>query len=108
MNTATNSDTTTARFSLGQLFYTPGAQETLQEYQASPFDLVNRHVRGDWGDVCADDAQANEEALTIGARLLSAYVLPPPEGSDLSTAAKIWIITEADRSVTTLLLPEEY
>lgn len=108
MKTAANSYTTTARFPLGQLFYTPGAQETLQEYQVNPFDLVNRHVRGDWGDVCADDAQANEDALKIGARLLSAYVLPPPEGSGLSANAKIWIITEADRSVTTLLLPEEY
>jgi hypothetical protein len=108
MNTATNSDTTTARFSLGQLLYTPGAQETLQEYQVEPFDLLNRHVRGDWGDVCADDAQANEDALKNGARLLSAYVLPPSEGSSLSANAKIWIITEADRSVTTLLLPEEY
>ena len=84
MNTATNSDTTTTRFQLGQLFYTPGAQETLQEYQVELFDLLNRHVRGDWGNVCADDAQANEDALKNGARLLSAYVLPPPEGSGLS------------------------
>ena len=108
MNAAAKSRTATARFPLGQLFYTPGAQEVLQEYQVNPFDLLNRHMRGDWGDVCAEDAQANDEALQIGTRLLSAYVLPPPEGSNLSANAKIWIITEADRSVTTLLLPSEY
>jgi len=96
-------------FGLGKLYATPGAQETLQRYQTNPFGLVERHVSGDWGDVCPEDAQANENALKAGSRLLSAYVLPPPLGEEGNLApAKVWLITEADRSVTTLLLPEEY
>lgn len=97
------------RFDLGQLCYTPRAQAVLQRYQVNPFQLLGRHVRGDWGDVCPEDAQANEEALQEGARVLSAYVLPPPVGeSETLAPAKVWLITEADRSVTTILLPEEY
>ena len=61
---------------------------------------LSRHICGDWGDVCDDDKQANDEALTCGARLLSAY--------HTGAGRKFWIITEADRSVTTVLLPEEY
>jgi hypothetical protein len=97
------------RFELGQLCYTPGAQAVLQRYQVHPFQLLGRHVRGDWGDVCQEDAQANEEALREGARVLSAYMLPPPlsEGETLAPV-QVWLITEADRSVTTILLPEEY
>lgn len=98
------------RFDLGELYATPGAQDTLQRYQTNPFELVKRHVSGDWGDVCPEDAQANEDALKAGSRLLSAYVLQPPSGAndDNATPAKVWLITEADRSVTTILLPEEY
>lgn len=96
-----------ARFKLGQLCYTPGAQAVLQRYQVSAFQLLARHVTGDWGDVCPEDAQTNEEALREGARILSAYVLSSPLGETLAPA-KLWVITEADRSVTTLLLPEEY
>jgi len=109
------------RFALGQLYYTPGAQEVLQRYQISPFDLLKRHVMGDWGELCAEDVQANEEALTCGARLMSSYTLPSPNSdsdntvdgnnqSDGSTLkpVKIWLITESDRSVTTILLPDEY
>lgn len=108
MNQSPNTSSNQARFELGQLCYTPGAQSALEQYQVSPLDLITRHVNGDWGEVCPDDAEANEDALRTGARLLSAFVLSPPEGSDLSTSVKIWVITEADRSVTTLLLPEEY
>jgi len=81
----------------------------MQRYQVSPLQLIARHVTGDWGDVCPEDAQANEEALQAGSRIFSVYVLPPPlsEGETLATA-KVWIITEADRSLTTLLLPGEY
>ncbi len=61
---------------------------------------LDRHHRGDWGDVCLEDKQANEEALQTGARLLSAY--------QDRNRRKFWIITEADRSVTTVLLPEDY
>jgi len=97
------------RFELGQLCNTPGAQAVLQRHQVNPFELIGRHVRGDWGDVCPEDAQTNEEALREGARIFSAYVLPAPLfESETLAPAKIWLITEADRSVTTLLLPEEY
>jgi hypothetical protein len=115
MNSTTTSmptNTTTQaepRFELGELCYTPGALDVMQRYQVSPFQLIARHVAGDWGDVCPEDAQTNEEALQEGSRIFSVYVLPPPlsEGETLA-AAKVWIITEADRSVTTILLPEEY
>ncbi len=110
MPTSTSTTTQTeARFELGELCYTPGALDVIQRYQVSPFQLICRHVSGDWGDVCEVDAQTNEEALQQGSRIFSVYVLPPPlsEGKTLS-AAKVWIITEADRSVTTILLPEEY
>lgn len=110
-STTTTSTTphTAPRFELGQLCYTPGAEALMQRYQVSPLQLIARHVTGDWGDVCPEDAQANEEALQEGSRIFSVYVLPPPlsDGETLA-AAKVWIITEADRSVTTLLLPEEY
>jgi hypothetical protein len=110
MGTPSTSTTHTApRFELGQLCQTPGAQAVLQRYQVNPFLLIGRHLQGDWGDVCPEDARANEDALQEGARVLSAYVLPPPvsEGETLAPA-KVWVITEADRSVTTILLPEEY
>lgn len=97
------------RFKLGQTVYTPGAKEAMERYHINPFDLLKRHVTGDWGDVCPEDAQANEEALQDGSRLLSAYVLQPPLSESKALAsAKVWVITEADRSVTTILLPEEY
>lgn len=87
-------------FSLGDLVATPGALNTLEKNGIVPIRLISRHMRGDWGDVPPDDAAANADALRIGARLLSSYTLPD--------RACVWIITEADRSATTLLLPEEY
>ncbi|MBB5036166.1 hypothetical protein [Prosthecobacter dejongeii] len=63
-------------------------------------DALVRHIQGDWGEVCKDDWQSNDEAVKEGTRLLSAYT--SKEGN------KFWIITEADRSVTTVLMPEEY
>jgi len=88
------------RFSLGRVLAIPGALEALAEAEQQPDEFVSRHVAGDWGDVCPEDAQENELSLQHGFRLLSAYTL--------STGHKLWIITEADRSATTLLLPEEY
>lgn len=88
------------RFPLGQLLSTPGALKLMQDNDVDPMTLLQRHVRGDWGMICAEDSQANEEALICGARLLSSYLLPG--------AGVIWIITEADRSVTTCLRPDEY
>lgn len=88
------------RFKAGQVCATPGALEALKSAEQSPVDFLGRHVTGDWGDVCKEDREANEEALEHQLRLLSSY--RTREG------VKLWVITEADRSVTTLLLPEEY
>ena len=93
------------RFSLGQIVATPGALEALQRNNVTGFDILRRHASGDWGIVCEEDKQANEEALKTGARLMSAYFL--------SDETKLWIITEAadddgNRAATTLLLPDEY
>ena len=87
-------------FALGQLLATPGALELLESYQLTALPFVLRHVSGDWGDICTEDRQSNAEALQYGYRLMSVYVI--------SKAERLWIITEADRSCTTLLLPEEY
>jgi len=88
------------RFPLGRTLSTPGALTALTEARTSPLALLARHARGDWGDLDEEDWQANERALTTGERLFSAYTL--------LTRARLWVITEADRSATTLLLPEEY
>lgn len=87
-------------FPLGQIVATPGALRALTEAQQVAAPFLQKHVHGDWGDVCEEDKAANNQALTDGDRLLSSY--------RLQNNVKIWIITEADRSVTTLLLPEEY
>lgn len=108
MNTKSHS-TQATRFPLGQIFSTPGAVEILERYHVNPLLLLGRHMACDWGDVCEEDSQANQEALENGARLFSVYQLPSPVGTGESLAsAKVWIITEADRSTTTLLLPEDY
>jgi hypothetical protein len=88
------------KFSLGQIVATPGALEALQQAGQSPADFLTHHVRGDWGEVCDDDKRANDEALVNGARILSAY--------RTLRNVRIWVITEADRSSTCTLLPEEY
>ena len=85
-------------FPLGKLYSTPGALTDLSEQDIARG--IARHWTGDWGDVCAEDKQLNDEAVTNGFRMLSAY-----EGQNNT---KFWIITEADRSATTVLLPDEY
>jgi len=90
----------TPLFTLGTVLITPGALDMLEALQLAPLPFVLRHVAGDWGDLCQEDKQANAAALTYGSRLLSAYDIPPNH--------RLWIITEADRRSTTLLLPEEY
>ena len=92
--------TSTARFQLGRILATPGAINAMSEAGESPLRLLRRHVHGDWGDLHDDDQRANELAIRRGMRILSAYVL--------STEERVWIITEGDRSSTTLLLPQEY
>ena len=88
------------RFMLGRVLATPGALHALAEAGESGAPFLYRHQSGDWGNVCEDDAQANEQALKDGSRLLSSY--------KTAKGVRIWIITEADRAATTLLLPEEY
>jgi hypothetical protein len=86
-------------FSLGRLLATPMAREELAELNYSPLDLIRRHMSGDWGDLDTDDLDANEDALHTDARIFSAYIIQ---------GTKFWVITEADRSSTTILLPSEY
>ncbi len=88
------------KFPLGQVVATPGAIDALANTGNSPEEFLDRHVRGDWGELSEQDRQENEVSLTEGFRILSAYVL--------RDGTKIWIITEADRSSTCILLPEEY
>jgi hypothetical protein len=88
------------KFSLGQVVATPGALAALQEAQDSFWLYLLRHCSGDWGEVNAEDAAENELSLRDGFRLLSAYTI--------TSGIKIWVITERDRSATTILLPEEY
>jgi hypothetical protein len=88
------------RVPLGRIMATPGALRTLEACNVAGAALLARHEAGDWGDLCPDDFTANDHALVDGERLLSNYVLPG--------GAKVWIITEWDRSVTTILLPSEY
>ncbi len=86
------------KFPLGQIVITPNALQAI-----NPDDVLlalTRHAAGDWGDLCDDDRQENELSLREGYRLLSAY-------RD-TAGTKFWIITEADRSVTTVLLPDDY
>lgn len=88
------------RFTLGQLVATPGALDALQATGEDVVTFVARHVTGDWGDLEEEDIQENELSVEKGFRILSAY--------HLKDGTKIWIITEADRSATTVLLPSEY
>lgn len=85
---------------MGTLLITPGAMEALKKNATEPVEFIRRHASGDWGELDAEDVRENKFSLEHGLRLLSAYRLPDGQ--------KLWIITEADRSCTTLLLPEEY
>jgi hypothetical protein len=96
---------TQPKFSLGQVVATPGALEALQKSVQTATEFLQRHARGDWGDVCPEDRQANDQALIDGSRILSAYRTLLGE--------QVWAITEAvddagKRSATTILLPSEY
>ena len=94
------------RFELGQIVSTPGALEACTPEQMSR--CLARHLTADWGCVCAEDAETNNEALSCGFRILSAYPIDPAKPCEGFGKNTLWIITEADRSVTTFLLPEEY
>jgi hypothetical protein len=91
---------TTPKFPLGSLVATPGALAVIAESGQTPLDFLSRHVCGDWGDVGPGDAKLNDQAITDGDRVFSAYKTLKGE--------RIWVITEADRSSTCILLPSEY
>ena|SRR5258708_715243 len=88
-------------FPLGQIVATPGALAALGKAGQTPLEFLERHARGDWGELDEEDRKENQLSLNRGFRLLSSY-------RTSSGDTKVWVITEADRSVTTLLLPEEY
>ncbi len=86
------------RFPPGQILITPNALS-----QLSPSEVLlalKRHLTGDWGDCCPEDRQANEQALQSGGRVFSVY--------HSSGKLKFWIITEADHTLTTVMMPEDY
>jgi hypothetical protein len=89
-------------FQPGRILMSPGAVELMQKGRVKPSYVLARHLTGDWGDLDAGDKRVNDRALNADdpLRIFSSYDLCPDE--------KLWIITERDRSVTTLLLPEEY
>ena len=88
------------RFRLGIIIATPGALQAFDRTGERPFDFIWRHMKGDWGDLCDEDKAENELSVEKELRILSAY--------HLKDGTKIWIITEADQSATTVLLPDEY
>ena len=95
----------TSKFSPGKLIATPNALEELAYSGQTQDFFLGKHVRGDWGDIGAEDWQANEQALVDGGRLLSTY--------KTLKGVKLWIITDAEdddghRAATTILLPDEY
>ena len=94
-----------AKFNLGQILATPGALEALEKSGQTPGFFLDKHLRGDWGEVCDEDKLLNDQALVDGSRLLSAY--------RTLKGTRVWIITEAadddgKRACSTLLLPSEY
>ena len=87
-------------FPLGRVLATPGAMRALAESGQTAGSFVSRHVGGNWGCVGDEDRRLNDEAVLTGDRILSSY--------RTDRGVKIWVITEADRTLTTILLPEEY
>jgi hypothetical protein len=88
-----------AIFQLGAVVMTPAARDLMKELGLDPVHYLSRHVTGDWGELDEHDKKANDTAVRQGERILSAY------GTGES---KLWIITEADRSATTILRPNDY
>jgi hypothetical protein len=87
-------------FELGLIVATPGALAALEKAGQEPGEFLTRHVNREWGDLSSEDKKENDHSLEYGFRLLSSY--------RTNAGDRLWIITEADRSATTLLLPEEY
>jgi hypothetical protein len=95
-----NNGNAIAKFALGQTITTPGALKVLAANGRAPAEFLDRHARGDWGQLSASDAQLNDAAIEYADRIMSAY--------DLADGGRVWVITEADRSRTCVLLPSEY
>jgi hypothetical protein len=87
-------------FDLGEVVVTAGVEELLATLCLEPAMFIARHVTGDWGDLCEQDQETNQDAVEQGGRVFSSYNLPDNH--------KVWVITEWDRSYTTVLLPSEY
>ncbi|MDD4986403.1 MAG: hypothetical protein PHQ43_11585 [Dehalococcoidales bacterium] len=87
------------RFRPGRVVSTPGAIDFLERTGVSPLFLLQRHLNGDWGDLCDEDRNENEVSVDLGFRILSSYKIGD---------GRVWIITEATREYTTILLPDEY
>ena len=101
MSHSLNIDPARARFPLGQIVATPAALAALHAHGCSAHTLLRRHVAGDWGEALhPDDARLNDRALIDGGRILSSYQIAP--------GIVLWVITEWDRSASTLLLPDDY
>ena len=111
--------TNAAKFQLGQCVATPGALALLEKTGFSAAFLINRHLHGDWGDVCKEDAELNELALKDGSRIMSVYRLVTAEKLKATSRSKrselpsLWLITDAAdddgiRRCTTALLPGDY
>ncbi|HEV2864232.1 MAG TPA: hypothetical protein VGX48_24760 [Pyrinomonadaceae bacterium] len=102
LNTSSEAGTTlgAARFPLGRLFLTPGAIESLEDAGQSPQEFIDRHARLEQGELCDEDHKENLFSVDKPLRIFSAFKTMRGE--------KLWVITEADRSATTILLPEEY
>ena len=88
--------TYTTLFTLGRTLATPAAREELSQLKYSPLDLLRKHMSGDWSEMAIEDQQSNRAAISEGSRIFSAYTIQ---------STKFWVITEADRSSTTILLP---
>lgn len=99
-NSSTHQESSVTRFALGQTYMTPGAEEALMIAGQTGIEFLRRHMSNDWGELSDEDMRENELSLKEGFRLLSAY--------RTAKGQKLWIITEADRSATTILLPDEY
>jgi len=97
---AIKADPPLPRFPPGRVVATPGALRALADVGVSPHELLARHLGGDWGELDGHDRHENERSLAQGLRLFSSYAV--------GEGVRVWIITEADRTATTLLLPDEY
>jgi hypothetical protein len=93
-------------FPLGKCYMTPAIKTLVEQQALAIHEYLYRHQRGDWGNLTQEDVTENEKSLQQGFRIFSAYNVEAKNAG--SNAIKIWVITEADRSTTTVLLPEEY